>query len=66
VCAPPIAYPSTSDEKAAAWRGEFRTERAAYALCSEKDGKTVVICISQMQDDPKLAQEIFETFRWVE
>lgn len=38
---------------------------AAYALCSEKDGKTVVICISQMQDDPVLAKEIFETFRWV-
>jgi hypothetical protein len=64
VCAPPIAYPSTSEEKDAAWKGEFRTERAAYALCSEKDGKTVVICISQMRDDPALAKEIFETFRW--
>ena len=39
---------------------------AGYALCSEKDGKTVIICISQMKDDPDLAKEIFETFRWVE
>lgn len=35
-----------------------------YALCSEKDGKTVVICISQMTDNPKLAEDIFKTFRW--
>ena len=35
-----------------------------YALCSEKDGKTVVICISQMSDNPKLAEDIFKTFRW--
>ncbi len=37
---------------------------AGYALCSEKDGKTVVICISQMTDNSKQAKEIFETFRW--
>lgn len=41
------------------------TPSAAYALCAEKDGKTVVICIDQMKDDPKMAQQIFETFRWV-
>jgi hypothetical protein len=35
-----------------------------YALCSEKDDKTVVICISQMKDNPQQAKEIFETFRW--
>ena len=35
-----------------------------YAFCSEKDGKTVVICINQMTDNPALAKEIFETFRW--
>ena len=39
---------------------------AAYALCSEKDGKTVVICVSQVTDDPDLARSIFETFRWTE
>lgn len=36
-----------------------------YAFCSEKNGKTVVICLSQMTDDPKMAEEIFNTFRWV-
>jgi hypothetical protein len=39
---------------------------SAYALCSEKDGKTVVICISQMTDDPQLAEDIFKTFRWTD
>lgn len=37
-----------------------------YGFCSEKDGKTVVICISQMTDDPDLAKQIFETFRWTD
>lgn len=36
-----------------------------YVLCSEKNAKTVVICISQMKDDPKMAEEIFKTFRWL-
>jgi hypothetical protein len=39
---------------------------AVYALCSEKDGKTVVICISQMTDNREQAKEIFETFRWTQ
>jgi hypothetical protein len=38
----------------------------AYALCSEKDGKRVVVCVQQMTDNPKLAKEIFSTFRWTE
>jgi len=38
----------------------------AYALCSEKDGKRVVICIQQMTDNPALAEEIFSTFKWTE
>jgi hypothetical protein len=42
------------------------TESHIYALCSEKDGKTIVICISQMTDNPGLAKQIFETFRWTE
>lgn len=37
-----------------------------YAFCSQKDGKTVVICISQMTDNPELAEEIFSTFKWLE
>ncbi len=36
----------------------------AYAMCSQKDGKTVVVCLSQMTNDPKQAEEIFSTFRW--
>ncbi len=39
---------------------------AIYGLCSEKDGKTVVICINQMTDNEPLAKSIFETFRWTE
>jgi hypothetical protein len=38
----------------------------AYVLCSEKDTKTVVICVSQGKDNPDLAKQIFETFRWTE
>jgi hypothetical protein len=37
-----------------------------YTLCSEKGGKTIVVCIYQMKDDPELAKKIFETFRWTE
>ncbi len=59
--------------------GEFETEEqkpicrpptnegaAGYALCSEHNGKTVVICINQMKDDPAMAKQIFETFRWTQ
>ncbi len=51
------------------WRRDYELEHglySAYALCSEKDGKTVVICVSQVTDDPDLARSIFETFRWTE
>ncbi len=59
-CRPPILE----------WDGDMETgiERisnyAAYALCSEKDGKRVLICISQMTDNLQLAEGIFRTFRW--
>ena len=46
--------------------GNAKLESSAYALCSEKDGKTVVICIGQMTDNPEMAKQIFETFRWTE
>lgn len=39
---------------------------AAYAFCSEKENKTVLICISQITDNPQLAEDIFKTFRWTE
>ncbi len=35
-----------------------------YGFCSEKDKRTVVICVNEMQDNPELAKQIFETFRW--
>ena len=38
---------------------------SGYALCAEHDGKTVVVCISQMTDDRAMAEKIFSTFRWL-
>jgi len=38
---------------------------AGYALCSEKDGKVVIVCISQRHDNEELAKQVFETFRWI-
>lgn len=35
-----------------------------YAFCSEHEGQTVLICIGQKRDNPQLAKEIFESFRW--
>lgn len=46
------------------WQNTGIERSAAYVLCSEKDGKTVVICITQMTDNPAIAKQIFETFRW--
>jgi len=43
-----------------------RTIVNSYAFCSERDSKQVVICISQVTDNPELAEEIFKTFRWRE
>jgi hypothetical protein len=37
-----------------------------YAFCSENNGKIVLICISQMEDNPELAEEIFSTFEWLD
>lgn len=39
---------------------------AAYVLCAERNGKTVLICVSQAKDDPDMAKQIFESFRWAE
>lgn len=38
---------------------------SVYALCAEKNGNSVIICINEMTDNPQLAKEIFETFRWM-
>lgn len=48
---------------------QYEVERginSAYALCSEREGKRVVVCVQQMTDNPKLAEEIFSTFHWTE
>jgi hypothetical protein len=37
---------------------------AAYVLCSEKDGKTVLVCVTEITDNPTLAEQIFRTFKW--
>lgn len=42
------------------------TTANAYALCAERDGRTVVICINQVADNPAFAEETFETFRWLQ
>lgn len=39
---------------------------ASYAFCSEKEEKTVVICVTQQTNNAALAKDIFETFRWTE
>lgn len=38
----------------------------AFALCAEKEGKAVVVCLSQKTDNPALAEQIFSTFRWTD
>ena len=40
--------------------------KGGYAFCSEHAGKQVTICISQQTDNPKLANEIFDSFKWTE
>ena len=42
----------------------YKPYTASYILCSEKDDTQVAICISQVTDDPSLANSIFDTFRW--
>lgn len=42
------------------------TKNTAYAFCSEKDGKAVVICIQQNTDNPALAEEVFRSFKWTQ
>ena len=56
------------------WGGGCQDDIGIYAFCSEKvgdpasaaDDKRVLICISQQTDDPKMAEEIFKTFRWID
>jgi len=63
LCRPPILKWDYDESRGGILR---LSDDAAYVLCSEKDGKRVLICISQVTDDPKLAEQIFKTFRWTE
>ena len=60
LCEPPI----TAKTKEEYWSNHESDGAGAYVLCSEKDNERVLICISQMTDDPKVAEKIFSTFRW--
>lgn len=39
--------------------------KEVYGFCAEKNGKTVVICLNLMKDNPQLAEEIFSSFQWL-
>jgi len=43
-----------------------REHLTAYGLCAEKDGRKILICITQVTKDFDLAKQIFSTFRWTE
>jgi len=38
----------------------------AYALCAQKKEKIVLACLKQITNNPALAKQIFETFRWTD
>ncbi|MDD4286870.1 MAG: hypothetical protein PHN33_00790 [Candidatus Peribacteraceae bacterium] len=63
LCRPPILKWDYDEAKGGVLR---LSNDAAYVLCSEKDGKRVLICISQITDNPALAEQIFMTFRWTD
>jgi hypothetical protein len=35
-----------------------------YGFCDEKNNKTVIMCLTQLKDNPSLAEDIFKSFRW--
>jgi hypothetical protein len=58
------AYDGCSNDEV--WVGTCQSPSSTYALCSEKDGKMVGICLYQQTDNPQLAEDIFSTFRWLD
>lgn len=48
------------------YRDDFSDHEFIYTMCSQKDERTVVICITQQKNNPQLAEEIFRTFKWTE
>jgi len=63
LCRPPILEWNYDEAKGGVLR---LSNDAAYVLCSGRNGKTVLICISQVTDNPALAEQIFMTFRWTD
>lgn len=63
ICQPPILNEHENPDPLETGSREYG---AAYALCSEKNGKTVIVCVTQVKDNSEIAQKIFESFRWTE
>jgi hypothetical protein len=43
--------------------GEYK---GRYVLCSEHKGKSLRIEVNEITDNPALAKQIFDTFRWTD
>lgn len=68
-CQPSTIYLLPEDatpEMRSEWDKAPQKGQGVYALCSEHNGKQVLVCISEITDNPALAQQIFQTFRWTE
>lgn len=65
-CRPPKRVVCNADESYCSPNIPKEERSAAYAFCADKDGKSVLICVAQMTDNPDQAKQIFETFRWTE
>lgn len=76
LCMPPLPQslrdrlylPCTEEENCENKQRQYEIDRgmySAYVMCSEKEEKSVLICISQIKDNEPLAKQIFETFQWL-
>jgi len=39
---------------------------SAYALCTQKNNKEALVCVSQVNDNPRVANQVLNTFRWTD
>jgi hypothetical protein len=39
---------------------------SGYGMCAKKNGETIVICLSQVTDNPEIAKQIFKSFQWAD
>lgn len=37
-----------------------------YSMCSNKNNSTIVVCVRQQENNRRLPEEIFRTFKWTE